>query len=74
MSLIKFPKDDKAYRYRVMGYTIFPTDNEFESGYTSCAGAIAQSDTPEQALADVARLMGEFPACVHFTITRGYWK
>lgn len=61
------------YRYRVMGYIEIPS----ESGsieYVSYAPAITQCDEPSEAMESIKTIMESFPACTHFTVTRGVWR
>lgn len=61
------------YRYRVMGYIEVPS----ESGnieYLSYAPAITLCDETSEAMESIKTMMENFPACTHFTVTRGAWK
>lgn len=61
------------FRYRVMGYIEVPsTSGNIE--FVSYAPAIVLCNEVSEASERIKDMMSDFPACTHFTITRGAWK
>lgn len=61
------------YRYRVTGYIEVPS-NSGDTEFVSFAPAHNLCDEPSEALESIKTMMEDFPACTHFTVTRGAWK